>query len=168
MEGKPPSSGAMRERRIHQIFEVGILLKGAHALIECACGAVLAFISTSTIVHWINRLTQDELVEDRHDFIATQLLGWAQGFSVQTKHFYAFYLLSHGIVKLALVVGLLRGKLWSYPASLAVLGLFIAYQVYRYSFTHSVGLIVLTIFDVIVIGLIWHEYRLVRQHLPAK
>jgi uncharacterized membrane protein len=56
-----------------------------------------------------------------------------------------------------LVVGLLRGKLWSYPASLVALGAFMAYQVYRYSYTYSAGLLVLTVFDAIVMVLIWHE-----------
>jgi uncharacterized membrane protein len=87
----------------------------------------------------------------------------AQNLTVSDKRFYAFYLLSHGLVKVLLVAGLLRNKLWSYPASLVVLGLFIVYQVYRYSYTHGFGLIVLTIFDIVVIGLIWHEYRLVRR-----
>jgi uncharacterized membrane protein len=160
--------GAMREKRIHQIFEVSILLKGAHALVECACGIVLAFVSTSAIVRLVNCITQDELVQDPHDFIATHLLGWAQTFSVQAQHFYAFYLLSHGVVKLGLVAGLLKGKHWAYPASLAVLGLFIAYQLYRYSYTHGLGLILLTLFDMVVIGLIWHEYLLVRRHLPVR
>ena len=36
------------------------------------------------------------------------------------------------------------------------------------SYTHGVGLIVLTVFDVFVIGLIWHEYRLVRRHLTSR
>jgi uncharacterized membrane protein len=85
------------------------------------------------------------------------------GFSVSSQHFYAFYLLSHGLVKVALVIGLLRNKLWAYPASLVVLSLFIVYQVYRYSYTHSMGLIVLTVFDVFVMFLIWHEYRLVSR-----
>jgi uncharacterized membrane protein len=66
-----------------------------------------------------------------------------------------------------LVVGLLRGKLWSYPASLAALGLFMVYQVYRYSYTHSFGLLVLTVFDAAVMVLIWHEWKIVRRHKPA-
>lgn len=72
------------------------------------------------------------------------------------------------MAKLLLVAGLLREKLWAYPASLAVLGLFIVYQLYRYSYTHGVGLIVLSLFDVMVIVLVWHEYRLVRRHLPTR
>lgn len=158
----------MKEKRIHQLFEVSVLLKGAHALIECIGGIALALVSTNTIAVLANRLTQDELIEDPHDLIATHLLAWAQNFSVGTKTFYAFYLLSHGAVKIFLVVGLLRGKFWSYPASLIVLGLFIVYQLYRFSYTHGAGLIILTVFDVFVMGLIWHEYRLVRRHLPTR
>lgn len=158
----------MKEQRIHQLFEVSILLKGAHALIECIGGIALTLISTNTIAILANRLTQDELIEDPHDLIATHMLAWAQNFSVGTKTFYAVYLLSHGAVKIFLVVGLLRGKLWSYPASLIVLGLFIVYQLYRFSYTHGAGLIVLTVFDIFLIGLIWHEYRLVRRHVLTR
>jgi uncharacterized membrane protein len=157
----------MDEHRIRQIFQISVLLKGAHAAIECIGGMALALISTTTIVNWVSALTQDELIEDPNDFLATHLLAWAQGFSVETRHFYAFYLLSHGLVKLLLVVGLLRNKLWSYPASLAILGLFIIYQLYRFSYTHGTGLILLTVFDVLVMGLVWHEYNLIRRHLPT-
>lgn len=156
----------MNERRIHQIFEISILLKGAHALIECIGGLALVFVSTSAITNLVNALTQHELSEDPHDFVAAHLLALAQNFTASTKHFYAFYLLSHGLIKVLLVIGLLRNKLWAYPASLVVLGLFIVYQLYRFSYTHGFGLIVLTLFDLLVIGLIWHEYRLVRRH-PA-
>jgi uncharacterized membrane protein len=158
----------MQERRIHQIFEVSVVLKGIHALIECVGGLMLAFVSTASITHLVVNLTQDDFVEDHFDAVATHLQAWANGFSLQAQHFYAFYLLSHGIVKIALVIGLLRAKLWAYPASIVVMSLFIAYQVYRYTYTHGVGLIILTLFDLILIGLVWHEYRLMRDHLPVK
>ena len=64
----------MNERRVHQIFEISVLLKGAHALIECIGGLVLAFVSTSTITSLINALTQEELIEDPNDFVAAHLL----------------------------------------------------------------------------------------------
>jgi uncharacterized membrane protein len=157
----------MNERRIHQMFEVSVLLKGAHALIECMGGLSLAFVSTGAIAALVNTLTQEELIEDPHDFVATHLLVLAQNFSVSSQHFYAFYLLSHGLVKIFLVIGLLANKLWSYPASLAVMSLFILYQLYRFFYTRSLGLIVLTVFDLIVMVLIWHEYRLLRRHRPV-
>lgn len=153
------------EDQIRRIFRVSVVLKGIDAFVECAAGVALALISTQTIVNLVNFVTQEELVEDPHDFIATHLVAIAQHFSIQSRHFYAFYLLGHGVVKLALVAGLLKGKLWSFPASLVVLGLFVVYQLYRFSYTHSVGLLALTIFDIFVMVLIWHEYGLARRHV---
>ena len=157
----------MQEKRIHQIFVVSVLFKGAHALIEIVSGLALYLISTETIVRTINRWGYDELVEDRNDWIANHLLEFSRHFSVAEHHFYAFYLLSHGLVKSVLVWGLLKEKLWAYPASFVVFSLFIAYQLYRYSFTHDFALILLSIFDLFVIYLAVHEYRLLRKHLPT-
>jgi uncharacterized membrane protein len=106
-----------------------------------------------------------ELTEDPHDVVARHLLGAAHPLSGATRSFYAFYLLSHGLIKIVLVAGLLREKLVAYPLSLAALGAFIVYQLYRYSYTHAFGLILLTIFDLFVIVLVWHEWRLLRRNL---
>jgi len=157
----------MQEKRIHQIFVVSVLFKGIHALIEIAGGLALYLTSTATIIGWINRFSQGELTEDPNDWIAQKVLEFGQHFSVEQHHFYAFYLLSHGLIKSVLVIGLLREKLWAYPASFAVFGAFIAYQLYRYTFTHDIGLILLSIFDAFVIYLAVHEYRLLRRHLPT-
>ena len=158
----------MNEQSIHRIFEISVLLKGAHALIECVGGLALAFVSTSEIVALVNKVTQNELIEDPHDFVAIHLFSLVRGFSVGSKNFYVFYLVSHGIIKLALVAGLLRSKLWAYPASLVVLAIFVAYQIYRFSYTQSIGLMVLTVFDLFVMVLIWHEYGLMRRHHSMK
>jgi uncharacterized membrane protein len=157
----------MQEKRIHQIFVASVLFKGAHALIEIIGGVALYLISTATIVSTINRWSYDELIDDKDDWVANKLLEFSSHFSVEQHHFYAFYLLSHGIVKSVLVWGLLKEKLWAYPASFVVFGLFIAYQLYRYSFTHDFALILLSIFDLFVIYLAVHEYRLLRKHMPT-
>jgi len=157
----------MQEKRIHQIFVVSVLFKGAHALIEIVSGLALYLVSTETIVSTINRWSYDEIIEDKHDWIANKLLEFSSHFSVAEHHFYAFYLLSHGLIKGALVIGLLKEKLWAYPASFAVFSAFIAYQLYRYSYTHDFALILLSIFDLFVIYLAVHEYRLLRKHMPT-
>ena len=157
----------MNEKRIHQIFDVSVSLKGLHAIIEIIGGLALYLTSTETIIGWINRLSQGELTEDPHDWIATHAMKFGDNFSVAQHHFYAFYLLSHGMIKGVVVIGLLKEKLWAYPASFIVFGAFIAYQLYRYSWTHDFGLILLSIFDLFVIALAVHEYRLLRKHLPT-
>lgn len=157
----------MDERRIHQVFEVSVLLKGAHAAVEAVGGSALALTHNQWIRQVIVQATQSELVEDKRDLIANQLITWAQGFSIETQHFYAWYLLSHGVVKLVLVAGLLMRKLWAYPTTIVVLGLFIIYQLYRYTETQGTGLLLLTALDILVVTLTWHEYRLMRHHLPT-
>jgi len=143
----------MQEKRVHQVFVVSVLAKGLHALLEIVGGVALYLLSADTIARWLNEI-------DRHNWLERH-------FPFTEQHFYAFYLLSHGLVKGVLVAGLLKEKLWAYPASVAVFGLFIAYQLYRYSFTHDTGLILLSIFDLFVIALAAHEYRLLRKHLPT-
>jgi len=157
----------MTEKRIHQIFVVSVLFKGFHALIEVVGGIALYLTSTATIIGWINRFSQGELTEDPNDWVAQKVLEFGRHFSVADHNFYAFYLLSHGLIKGVLVWGLLKEKLWAYPASFAVFSAFIAYQLYRYSFTHDFMLILLSIFDLFVIYLAVHEYRLLRKHLPT-
>ena len=157
----------MQEKRVHQIFAVSVSLKGLHALMEIAGGIALYLTSTATILDWIDRYTADELSHDPNDWIATHLIKFGQSFSVAEHDFFAFYLVSHGLVKIVLVYGLLKEKLWAYPASFVVFGAFIAYQLYRYSFTHEFSLILLSLFDLFVIALAIHEYRLLKHHLPT-
>jgi len=147
----------VQEKRIHEIFVVSVSRKGLHALLEIALGLWLSFASTAAIVALLDRSHVRPLLE------------FAGEFTPQSHHFYAFYLLSHGVLKVALVAGLLARKLWAYPASFVVFGLFIVYQLYRYSSTHDLALILLSIFDLFVIWLAVHEYRLLRQNLrPAE
>lgn len=156
------------EKRIHQIFRISVILKGLHALIEIGGGLIFYLVSARTVLDWVNLMTRDELVEDPRDFIATHLLDAAQHLTGATQSSYAWYLVSHGVIKLVLVAGLLRERLIAYPLSLVALGGFILYQLYRYSYTHSIGLILLTLFDLVVIALVWHEWRLLRRHLPVQ
>ena len=160
------------QKRLHAAFEIGVILKGLNALAELLGGVFVWVVSVEFIRGVVEGLVHNELLEDPRDRIASYLMHAAAGVSVSGKNFAAFYLVSHGVVKLILVAGLLRNRLWAYPASLAVLGLFIAYQLYRLTFAFSVLLIVLTIFDAIIIVLIWHEYRFVeasrRGALPGK
>src|SRR5690348_12851856 len=113
-------------RTMHDLFEIGVVLKGLNALLEFALGLVLLFFNVGAFVE---RLAQNELIDDPNDFFARHAHQFVTGhLSPETQYFAALYLLSHGIIKVVLVYGLLRDRLWAFPASIAVLGLFIAYQ----------------------------------------
>lgn len=158
----------MDERRIRQAFEIGVVLKGLDALVECVGGLVLLFTPTHWLLRWTQLLTYAELSDDRRDLVANGVLAFARHLSVGTEHFYAVYLLSHGVIKIAVVVGLLKQVQWTYPASLAVFAGFVAYQLYRYSYTYSPFLIALSVFDLVVMVLVWHEWRILHHHIAAR
>lgn len=154
----------LNEHKIHLFFEVSLFLKGAFALLEIIGGFLAYFVPAQFVLGLVAVLTQPELAEDPRDPVANYLLHAAQHLSIGTQHFAALYLLSHGAIKLWLIVGLLREKLWYYPTALIVFGLFIIYQLYRFSFTHSPFLLFLTAVDVVVIALTWHEYRYLKRN----
>jgi uncharacterized membrane protein len=147
----------MFQRRLHQLFLLSVVAKGVHALVELAGGIALYCFSTDAILRWLWEASRSS------DLVAR----FAHSFSHREHEFYAFYLVSHGIVNGAIVAGLLLRKRWSYYATFVVLTLFIAYQLHRYSYTHDVGLIVISVIDLIVMALAWNEYRLFKRHLDA-
>jgi len=150
---------SLDETTIHLVFQISLWLKALFALTEIAGGIAAWFVTQELLVHVANVVTQGELAEDPHDVVANYLLHSAQQLSIGTRHFTALYLFSHGVIKLWLIVGLLRTRLWYYPTALTVFGLFIVYQLYRFVFTHSYWLLFVTVVDLVVIGLTWHEYR---------
>jgi uncharacterized membrane protein len=145
--------------RLDQAFEIAIILKGLDGLLEVIGGLLLLVVTPSTIDRIVVALTEHELSEDPHDFIATHLLNTAHGLTRSTFLFGSIYLLAHGGVKIVLVVALLRNKLWAYPWLIAFLVVFIVYQVYRIILVPSAGLAALTIFDLVVVWLTYREYQ---------
>ena len=150
--------------RFHELFEISLILKGSFAILETLSGFLLYFISEAFISRIIIGLTQEDLSQDPHDFIANHIVHFGQSFSGGAQHFAGIYLISHGLVKLVLIIGLMRKYMWFYPISITVFGCFIIYQLYRYTFTGSVWLLVLTVFDLVVMYLIWREYQTLRHH----
>ena len=148
---------------LHRAFVAGILLKGVDAVLQMLGGLSLFLISPQSLNRWILSYIGRELSEDPNDFLAGFLAHWAQGWSYGSQMFAAFYLLSHGVVKLFIVAVLLKGKLWAYHAGIFFFLAFIIYQLYRYSYTHSPWLLVLTVLDIAVIYLTWEEYKSKRK-----
>src|SRR5438874_1371317 len=107
-------------------FKVSVTLKGIDGALEVVGGAALLFVRPATLDHIARSLTQHELSQDPHDFIARHVLHSAGQLTHGSTLFVAVYLLSHGIAKVVLVVALLRDQLWAYPATIALLGAFIA------------------------------------------
>jgi len=143
---------------LHETFEISLLLKGLNATLEVILGLLLLFLSPQFISSCIT-----SLIPNFNNFFSNYLTVWVSHFSAGSQFFVAIYLFSHGAIKLFLLTFLWMGKKWAYLTAIIFFFLFIFYQIYRYSFTHSVWLIVLTVFDAAVIYLTWVECQRIKQ-----
>ncbi len=156
----------MREKNIHRLFEISIILKGLNALLELITAVVTLALNPAAVSNFLLTLAKRESGTASHDFLASLLVYAAATISQASQRFAGIYLAAHGVINLGIVVGLLAGALWTYPTALAAIAGFIAYQLYRYVHTGSITLILLTIFDIAVWWLVWHEYQLRRRPSP--
>jgi uncharacterized membrane protein len=143
---------------LDRTFDISIILKGLDGLLEVIGGGLLLLVAPATMNRLARSLTQHELSQDPHDFIARHVQHATANLS-HTRGFAAVYLISHGAVKIVLVIALLRAKRWAYPATLVFLGAFVVYQLYRIARVPTAGLTLLTVFDVFIMWLVWREYR---------
>ncbi len=149
--------------KTHQLFQISIFFKGLDGVLQ-VIGAILAIvIRPAALAGWVYRLTQQELIEDPHDWVATHVVSAVSHFTTQTQIFAIAYLAIHGLIKILLVIALWQRKLWAYPTAIVVFGAFGIYQIYRYYLTGSLGMLLLTILDVAVIILTILEYKHLKQ-----
>ncbi len=146
------------EKYVRALFDVSIIIKGIDGLLETMGGTLLLFIKPTQLTAIVKLITQRELIEDPKDIIVNYLLNASHHFSLNVELFVAIYLLIHGAIKIIIVVGLLKNKLWAYPLGILVFSAFVLYQIYQYIQSYSVSLIIFTIFDVFLIFITWYEY----------
>ena len=147
---------------LDKTFNLALILKGLDGFLELVGGILLIVISPKTINRLAHSLTPHELSQDPHDFVAHHLLRVTDNLH-NTQTFGALYLLTHGLVKIVIVIGLLRREHWAYYVAFVFLGGFVIYQIYRMTYAPSVGLALLTVFDLFIIWLTWREFQRMRH-----
>ncbi len=143
----------------HHFFYISVLLKALNGIAEVILGVSVFFISKETLTQFVAFLARVELSEDPGDLIANYLVKAVEHYTFTNQIYISIYLLIHGVLKVALVYCLLKRYLWAYPTAIVVFGLFGAYQIFAYVHTPNLNLIILTILDVVVMGVTYLEYR---------
>ena len=106
---------ATLSRSLDRVFRVSVSLKGIDGALEIVGGLALLVFSPTSVHALARTLTQHELSQDPHDFIARHVLQAAGSLTHGTTVYAGVYLLSHGVAKVALVIAVLRNQLWAYP-----------------------------------------------------
>lgn len=155
------------ERTIRVYFLTGVLLKGAISAAEIIVGTLALLVPVTYVSGKIVQLADHLQTIHRIALVAPPLMHMAGQLAAVSSFFIALYLISRGLIKLLLIIALLLDQLWAYPFSLVALGGFVCYQCYQIIVSHSGVIVALTIFDLVVMWLIWEEYRVLRSHRAA-
>ncbi|MCY0906397.1 DUF2127 domain-containing protein [Arthrobacter sp. H14-L1] len=144
---------------LDRTFKISLTLKGLDGVLELIGGVLLLLVSPAQLGAVARFLTQHELSQDPNDLIANALVHYSGTLTASASLFGAVYLLLHGLVKVVLVWAVLRDKFWAYPWMVAFLLVFIAYQGYQLVVGFTIGMLLLTAFDIFIVWLTMHEYR---------
>ena len=109
-----------------------------------------------------------ELAADPDDWLARYMIVQSRSFSADEMAFYATYFLMHGLLHLVVVVALLAGALWAYPAAIATLVGFILYQTIEWLHVGGILLPILNVIDIVVIYLTVREWRQRKAYLAVQ
>ena len=153
------------KRYSYQLFKGGVLIKAGIGVVEIIVGIVFIVLNQGAIGSLAHFLIPASLAGGSIEAIIQSGL---HDIFLYSNAFWAFIFLSHGFTKIILTYGLLRDMIWAYIASLIVFSYFIINQIYNDIFHHSVALELITLFDIIVVFLIFYEYRKQRNGRIAK
>jgi len=140
-------------------FHIGLLLKGLFAAGEIIGGIAMNFLTPENMNRLIVWVLGDELIENPQDWLTEKIVLFGQTYSGSAQHFAMFYLVSHGVIKLAVIILLWEKKLWAYPVSVVVFVGFIVYQLHSFAQSYSVMMLLVTLLDIVMIALTILEYK---------
>ena len=152
------SPSGMMSKWLHWLFEASLLIKGLFAAGETLSGLGLLLTPHGLIITLWGWMTHHELTQDPTDAMALWFQTLAATFTLQSQHFYALYLLGHGVLKFVMVIMLARRIPWAYPAAMAILAGFVVYQAAEYLTQDSLALLTLAILDAVMIMLVYREW----------
>lgn len=146
----------------HNLFNVAMRWRIGYGILRIVFGLTLLKIVNAPLLEIISALMRHELVEDPSDALYAFVSSMLIQHPVYVTYFLALYFIFWGIIDVVLSYNLIKRKRWAFPASFIVIGLFIAYEIARLSYTHSHILFGVILLDTVILLLIWREYQKVR------
>jgi uncharacterized membrane protein len=145
-------------------YQIGIGIKGFDGLVELVAG--IALLISPSLVHTILTGLASEF-GDHHAHIFRFIAEYIARVDVELAKsglaFLILFLITHGLVKVALVYCLLREIVRAYPIALIILSAFLVYQAYVFIVHPTIGMALFTLLDAVIIWLVWGEYRELRS-----
>jgi uncharacterized membrane protein len=134
-------------------------MKGINGVLEIIAGFVLMFVGTLRINRMLEMMTQALLVDSPQGWLLKLLSRNGVAHQIGPVTFAVVYLLSNGLAKVVIVNALMKRRRRVFPYAMAFLGLFVLFGLVRLYTHRSPVLAVALVLDLVVMALIWREYR---------
>lgn len=130
-----------------------------YGILRVVFGLAILKVVGMPLVEVLNSLMSHELVEDPNDLLFSLVSHILSGHSLYVSYFISFYFIFWGVVDVVLSYNLIKHRLWAFPVSFILVGLFILYEGIRFTHTHSLVLLCVMLLDTIILCLIWREHK---------
>lgn len=142
------------------LYKISVAIKGFDGLVELVAGITL-WISPSIIHSFLGAIVGETAEHSGRimQFISENVARIDDELAKSGLTFLILFLTIHGLVKLALVYCLLKEIVRAYPVALAILVVFLIYQLYVFIVHPTIGMALFTLLDAIIIWIVWGEYQ---------
>ena len=142
-----------------RLFTIGMRWRIGYGCLRILFGLALLKLVNTPLLEVITNLMRHELVEDPKDVLYTFISSILTNHPLYVTYFLALYFIFWGVIDVVLSYNLIKHRLWAFPASFILIGLFVMYEATRFSYTYSFILLGVIFIDIIILWLIWREYR---------
>lgn len=142
-----------------RLFLVSMWWRIGYGILRIMLGLALLRLIGRPLKHLMTTVMEHELLEKTPDFIFSVISHILTTHDFSVTYFLAFYFIFWGSVDAVLSYQLLKDKIWAFPISLGLIGMFIIYSIFRLTYTHSLVLFGVIVLDIIIMTLIYREYK---------
>ena len=161
-----PDSFAFEQQKqlvLSWMFRVSMWWRIVYGTLRIILGTTLLHLVGKPFSEIFYRLMLHETAEDPQDALFRFIHDTLEQHELTVTYFLASYLIFWGVIDIFLSVSLLRHKLWAFPVSLILIGFFVLYSISRFFHTHSLILLGVICVDVVIMFIIYREYRVLRK-----
>ena len=150
------------------LFVIGMWWRISYGLLRVVIGLIFLQHIHAPFQVVIDALLRHEIIEDPTDTLRILLDTFFTHYGFVVTYFLAFHFIFWGIMDIILSWSMLKQKLWAFPLSLILMGMFMVYEIFRYTHTHATSLLVLLCIDAVISVFIYREYQRLKLQASQK
>jgi uncharacterized membrane protein len=147
------------QKNVHILFTISMWWRVFYGALRIVLGTALLHNIGQSLSAFVYSIMSHELTGKTGDAILEHFYNLFESHEFTVTYFIATYFIFWGAIDIILSLSLLRHIRIAFPISIALIGLFICYSIFRYTFTHSLVILSVIVIDVVILLLIYSEYR---------